>query len=135
MSDSFETPRDCSPPGSSVHGISQSNTGVGCRFLLQGIFPRQVSNPCLLHWQLGSCPLSHQGSPGKYTATSREVEQRIPSRGPKPILSHPGKQTADDSDLPRSHGEAVIKFCCSADEFATCHCNPASPVIASIIPN
>ena len=36
------------------------NTGVGCRFLLQGIFPTQGSNPCLLHllyWQVDSLPL------------------------------------------------------------------------------
>ena len=33
------------------------NTGVGCHFLLQGIFLTQGSNPrllCLLHWHLGS---------------------------------------------------------------------------------
>ena len=36
-------PLDCSPPDSSVHGILQ-NTGVGCHFLLQGIFPTQGSN-------------------------------------------------------------------------------------------
>ena len=43
-------PMDCSPPGFSVHGISPGkNTGVGCHFLLQGIFPIQESNPCLLH--------------------------------------------------------------------------------------
>ena len=40
------------------------NTRVGCHFLLQGIFPTQGLNPCLLHWQAGSLPLSHQGSPG-----------------------------------------------------------------------
>ena len=34
-------PRDCSPPGSSVHG---RNIGVGCHSLLQGIFPTQGSN-------------------------------------------------------------------------------------------
>ena len=28
-------PMDCSLPGSSVHGIFQKNTGVGCHFLLQ----------------------------------------------------------------------------------------------------
>ena len=28
-----------------------------------GIFPDQGSNPCLLHWQADSLPLSHQGSP------------------------------------------------------------------------
>ena len=27
------------------------NTGVGCHFLLQGIFPTQESNPGLLHWR------------------------------------------------------------------------------------
>ena len=33
---------DCSPPGSSVHGIFPGkNTGVICYFLLQGIFPTQ----------------------------------------------------------------------------------------------
>ena len=36
------------------------NTRVGCHFLLQRIFPIQGSNPCLLHWQVGSLPLSHQ---------------------------------------------------------------------------
>ena len=32
-------------------------------FLLQGIFQTQGSNPSLLHWQAGSSPPSHQGSP------------------------------------------------------------------------
>ena len=27
---------------------------MGCHFLLQGIFPTQGSNPCLLHWQADS---------------------------------------------------------------------------------
>ena len=41
-------PMDCSLSGSSVHGIFQvRNTGVGCHFLLQGIFPTQGSNLCL----------------------------------------------------------------------------------------
>ena len=35
------------------------NTGVGCHFLLQGIFPTQGSNPRLLRWQADSLPLSH----------------------------------------------------------------------------
>ena len=44
---------DCSPPGSSVHGILQDkNTGVGFHALLQGIFPTQGSNQWLpLHLQ------------------------------------------------------------------------------------
>ena len=39
---------DCSPPGSSIQGDSLGkNTGVGCRALLQGIFPTQETNPGL----------------------------------------------------------------------------------------
>ena len=50
--------------GSSVHGIFPGkNTGLGCRFLLQRIFPTQGWNPCLLHWQTDSLPLSHLGTP------------------------------------------------------------------------
>ena len=55
-------PVDYSLPGSSDHG----NTGVGCHFLLQGIFLTQRSNPCLLcllHWQAGSLPLVSPGKP------------------------------------------------------------------------
>jgi len=39
------------------------NTGVGCHFLLQGIFPTQGSNPGLLHWRQTLYHLSYQGSP------------------------------------------------------------------------
>ena len=39
------------------------NTGVGCHFLLQGIFPAQGLNPRPLVWQVDSLQLSHQGSP------------------------------------------------------------------------
>ena len=39
------------------------NTGVGCLSLLQGICLTQGSNRWLLHWQVGSFPMSHQGSP------------------------------------------------------------------------
>ena len=43
--------------------FSGKNTGVGCHFLLQGIFLTQDLNLHLLHWQVDSLPLSHQGSP------------------------------------------------------------------------
>ena len=42
------------------------NTGVGCHFLLQGIFPTQGSNLRLLHllhWQTGSLSLIPPGEP------------------------------------------------------------------------
>ena len=48
---------DHSPPGSSVQGISQARiTGMGCHFLLQGIFQTLGSNSHLLHWQANSLP-------------------------------------------------------------------------------
>ena len=48
--------------------FSGQNTGASSRFLLQGIFPCQGSNPrllCLPRWQADSLPLSHRGSPWK----------------------------------------------------------------------
>ena len=62
MSDSCD-PMDHSPPGSCVLGIFPGkNTGVGCHFLLQGIFPTQGSNLSLLHGKQILYWLSHQGS-------------------------------------------------------------------------
>ena len=51
----------CSPPGSSTPGILWARI---LDFLFQGIFPIQGLKLRLLHWQAGSLPLSHQGSPG-----------------------------------------------------------------------
>ena len=57
-------PVDYSPRGSSVHGIFPGeNTGVGCHFLLRGIFPTQGSNPGLLYCRQILHHQSHQGSP------------------------------------------------------------------------
>jgi len=43
-------------------GFPCKSTGLGCLFLLQGIFPTQGSNPGLPHYRQMLCPLSHQGS-------------------------------------------------------------------------
>ena len=47
----FATPRTLSPPGRLLYPWDSpgKNTGVGCHFLLQGIFPTQGLNPFLLH--------------------------------------------------------------------------------------
>ena len=55
-------PMDGSPSGSSVRGILHKNTGMGCHFLLQGIFPTQGLNPSLPHCRQTLYQLSHQGS-------------------------------------------------------------------------
>ena len=59
-------PMDCSLPGSLCSWDSPGkNAGLSCHALLQGIFPTQGSNPCLLsllNWQVGSLPKPHLGS-------------------------------------------------------------------------
>ena len=52
-------PMDYSLPGSSVHGILQTSTGVSCHLLLQGIFPTWGSSPGLLHYRQILYQLSH----------------------------------------------------------------------------
>ena len=55
------TPWTTARQASLCMGFSSKNIGVGCHFLLQGIFSTQVLNPCLLHllhWQAGSLSLS-----------------------------------------------------------------------------
>ena len=83
--------------------FSGKNTGVSCHFLLQGIFLTQGSNLCLLHWQVDSLPLTHQGSHPQNTAAAAKslqscptlcdpIDGRQPSRLPRPWDS-PGKNT------------------------------------------
>ena len=61
-------------------------TGVGCHFLLQGIFPTQGLNLwllCLLHWQVSSLP----PAPPTFWAHSYSRHTSIhglPTRGPRP---------------------------------------------------
>ena len=42
----------------SVAAANRLSCSMAC-----GIFPNQGLNPCLLHWQADSLPLSHQGNP------------------------------------------------------------------------
>ena len=58
-------PMDCSPQFLCPWNIPGKNTGVGCHFLLQGIFKTQGSNLHFPDWRADSLPLSHQGSHSK----------------------------------------------------------------------
>ena len=59
----FCDPMDCSPPGSSVHGILQARILEWVAiFISRGIFLTQRLNLYILHWQADSLPLSHQGN-------------------------------------------------------------------------
>ena len=56
------------------------NTGVGCHFLLQGIFLRDWKCiSCLLHWQIDSLPLNFLGSYQKqdYLSNKESIHHNI----------------------------------------------------------
>ena len=56
-------PKNCSPPGSSIHGdYPGKSTGVGWNALLQGIVSTQGLNPGFFHCRWILYHLSHQGS-------------------------------------------------------------------------
>ena len=85
---------DCSPPGSSVHGIFQARILKGVAISSsQGIFLIQGSNPhllCLLYCRKILHPLSHWGSPyvGKGTISSHTNQYRISTVLPYPIFAN-----------------------------------------------
>ena len=60
------------------------NTRVSCHALLQGIFPTQGSNPCLLHfphWQVGSLPVQPL-----LISKGTALEIRYPGNAPMQLL-------------------------------------------------
>ena len=66
---------DCSPPGSSVHGIFPGKkTGMSCYIHLQGIFPTQGLNLQLPHWQVNSLPLSCLVSQLTFAAAAKSLQ-------------------------------------------------------------
>ena len=69
-------PIDCSPPGSSVHGISQARILV-LPFPIPGDLPNWGLNLPLLHWQVDSLPRSHLGSPYTHLPQTTTGCQRL----------------------------------------------------------
>ena len=59
----FATPWTVAYQGPHPWDFPGKSTGVGCHFLLQGIFLTQGSNPGLLHCRQMLYSLSHQGGP------------------------------------------------------------------------
>ena len=58
-------------------GFPRQEYGVGCHFLLQGIFPTQELNLELLVWQVDSLPLSHQGDPPPFNSYHQTNYQEL----------------------------------------------------------
>ena len=56
-------PRGLEPASPLSMALPDKNTGVGCHFLPQGLFPTQGLNMGPLDGQEDSLPWSHQGSP------------------------------------------------------------------------
>ena len=79
-------PIDCSLPGSSFPwSFLSKNTGMGCHFLLQGIFPSQGSSPPLL-------PASHVSAlAGEFFTTSATWEALNPGKSQVPTWDHWGR--------------------------------------------
>ena len=90
------------------------NAGVGCRALLQGIFPTQGSNwhlLCVLCWQVGSSPLAPPGKP-------RDGSMRRP-----PSRSRGSGSRVDLQTLTAERGRQARRSGSSAG----CHSSPARP--------
>ena len=87
-------PMHCSLPGYSVHGDSSGqNIGVGCHFILQGIFPTQGLNPGLPHCRQTLYPLSPQGNRGDAGGSTMLMADEEPTeiqfpRGAVPAASY-----------------------------------------------
>ena len=80
-----------------AHRLSCSTAG--------GIFLDQGSNPCLLHWQVDSQPLDHQGNPmlssqNKTNSNSKESRD-LSGTGPEPRV-RPGRQEIEE--VPNNSG-------------------------------
>ena len=91
------------------------NTGIGCHFLLQGLFLTQDLSLCLLlvlHWQVGSLPLSHLGSPKNLPASAGDARAVIDSGDMR--LSKP-QETAKDG------GPGVLRGVTKLDWTANIH--------------
>ena len=88
------------------------NTGVGCHFLLQGIFPTQGSNPHLLHWQADSLLLNHLRIPTLDQVPVNSSQQHPHKAGPgnqpdqEPDPPH-SQSTTTEGPMQPSHGEPL----------------------------
>ena len=69
-------PMDCSPPSSSVHGLSRQEYWSGLPFPSPGDLPNLGVKPASPALQVDSLPLSHQGGP---TQLKWQPNSRLPA--------------------------------------------------------
>ena len=107
--------RECSPPGSSAHGMLQAR-------ILEWVatsFPRGSFRPGdwtpLFHWQAGSLPLAPPGIPG----TVRPNNSTPKEQGPGPTDGDPGGLPLPLGHRGRDGGEVHRCLKASADQWVT----------------
>ena len=79
------------------------DTGVGCCFLLQGIFLTQGSSLYLLHWQADSLPLSHLGRP--------DSSVQEPTRSPWPLILQGSPSSQSYASSPTGGTSTSFSLC------------------------
>ena len=112
-------PMGCSPPGSSLHGISQAR-------ILEWVAISSSRGSCqcrdrtrsllrLLHWQMDCLPLSHLGSPFWFT------EQLLKSR-----------KIIYDNELNQVTEPMILLYIYLADSCCVCRAVCSSPLIEAL---
>ena len=105
----FHDPIECSPQGSSVHGILQERIleWVAIPFS-RGIFPTQGSNLGLLHCRQILYHLSHQVNPYTSIFNFRTYSQTLSQSGYRNL--HPHQQFMRDSGSPIFPNTCYVNF-------------------------
>ena len=94
-------PHGCSPSCSSMHGIPQARILEYVATPSPGDLPDPGINPCLLHWQADSLPLSHLKS-HIYSAQYLMATPFLPVHAPRPGHPQPRSDASTIRSLPRT---------------------------------
>ena len=104
----FATPKDYSSSGSSPRDSPGKNTGVGCHFLLQGIFPTQGTNLRPLHcrWIL------YHWATGKpaFTSNSLNPHNDLRRQVPSPLFHRWGSWSTEKLSCPRWQSQQLARL-------------------------
>ena len=104
---------DCSPPDSSLRGVSQARILEWVAISFSMGLPTQGLNPHLGHWQVDSLPLSHQGNP-----VIRELQiKRTMEYSQTPIRIVKIQNTDNMKNQGRVEATGALIHCCNHSEW------------------
>ena len=98
------------------------NTGVGCHFLLQGIFQTQRLNPHLLYWLVDSLALVPYGKPNLEIINSQMVKN-LPAMQETKVWSL-GQEDPPEKAIATHSSILAWRIPCRGVWWATVHGNP-----------